>query len=522
MKLLPGSLIILSLIIFLIIVITPLLHIFGTSFIQAEDLFEILSLDERQLILLKNSLTIGLGVAIVSLLLGLPSAFLISRTDLPLRQFFLLAMILPIFMPPFITAVSWIKLLGPEGLNLPFNIYGPGGAIFILSFSYFPFVMLLTLSGLNAMDSKLEEAAALRYPKRKVFRAVTFPLVSPYIFSGAIFTFIFSISNYGVPDLLRVPTYPVEIFVQFSAFYNTPGAVLLAFPLVLALLLLILFQRHWMNKKSYVTISAQKGVPYIAGLAQYKALAVLFCLSIIFLAVVIPLVVLLMNAGSFLTYKVAFQTAYKQIFNSLFLALISATFICVLCFPISYLILRSKKSVSLITDILSVIPFAIPPAIFGIALIQLWNRPATGFIYKTLLVIIFGYTARFSAFAVRALSSNIGQINPNLEESAHLAVRSWPKKLFRVLMPLSKQGLLYGWVICFALSIGELETTLLVTPAGEATLPIRIYTLMHYGMNKLVFGLCVIQILLIFIPISLLMIYQRVHVKTRKARAASF
>ncbi len=148
-----------------------------------------------------------------------------------------------------------------------------------------------------------------------------------------------------------------------------------------------------------------------------------------------------------------------------------------------------------------------PPTILGIGLIKLWNRPETNFIYKTFLVIIFGNIARFSAFAVRIVSSNISSIHRNLEEAAALVGRNSIKKTCKILYPLTKKGLAYGWIICFALSIGELETTLLVTPAGEATLPIRIYTLMHYGVNKLMFSLCVILIAIIFVPVVIMFLF---------------
>ncbi len=174
------------------------------------------------------------------------------------------------------------------------------------------------------------------------------------------------------------------------------------------------------------------------------------------------------------------------------------------------MIQRASKKTAVFIDVISVIPFAVPASIFGIALIKFWNHSATAVIYQTSIIVIIGYIARFSAFGVRTMESNIAQIHKNLEEYADLICGSWVKKFQKIIIPLSWPGILAAWGICFSLSMGELGTTLLVTPAGEATLPIRIYTLMHYGAHKLVCSLCVILIVIIFLPLLGLLIANRI------------
>ena len=91
------------------------------------------------------------------------------------------------------------------------TIYGLGGAVFVLTLSYFPFATLLTIAGLESLDRRLEEAGSLSHRTSGVLKKITLPLISPHIWSAGIFVFIFSISNYSVPDLLRVNAYPIEI-----------------------------------------------------------------------------------------------------------------------------------------------------------------------------------------------------------------------------------------------------------------------------------------------------------------------
>ena len=188
--------------------------------------------DMRQLTLFFKTLLLASGATVFSLLIGVPLAFLLARTDVYGRNIWQWLYLLPLCIPPYLHAVTWICLLNEKGpintfmmkwfhLKAPLiNIYGISGSMAVLTLSYFPFIVLLTLSGFRTMDQRLEDAARLNHRPFRTMQKVTLPLISPYIFSGAVFVFIFALFNYGVPALLRVHTYPVEIFARFSAFYN--------------------------------------------------------------------------------------------------------------------------------------------------------------------------------------------------------------------------------------------------------------------------------------------------------------
>lgn len=514
MSLFPKYIFWLSFSLFAVIALAPLGQMFADA-LAAYPFWKAILLDGRQMMLLCNSLVIAGFTVLGAFFLGVPLAFLIAKTDMLFKRFFSIVFLLPMFFPSYITTIGWTKLLSKTSLAASF--YSTAGVVFILSISYFPFMMLLVLSGLYSLNSGLEEAGLLLYPARKIFKDITLPLLFPYVFSGAIFVFIFSISNYGVPDQLRVVTYPVEIFTQFSAFYDAKKATLLSLPIVIITLFLILLQQRFMGSKSYVTFNIHRRQRFIVKLGRKKIIILFFCVLVFIVSVVIPLVVLLSGAGPLSTYAAVFKTSHQQIVNSFILACISATIILVVGFPLAYMFQRANRAFSQCIDIVSLIPFAVPATILGIGLITLWNKPATNFIYKTCLVVIFAHTARFIAFGIRIMSADIGLISKNMEEQAALVCKNWPKRFAKIFLPLNKRGFFYAWIACFALSIGELEATLLVTPAGEATLPIRIYTLLHYGMHKLVFGLCVILIGLVFIPLILAAVFQFISRNTNRS-----
>lgn len=463
-------------------------------------------LNKRQCGLLFNSLIVAGGTTVLTLVLGVPLAFFISRTAVYFRKVWQYLYLAPLLIPPYISAISWIDLLDS------FNIHGLLLSIWILGLSYFPFLTLLTISGLKSVDRRLEEAAQLSRNKFYVLKRITLPLVFPYIISGAIFVFIFSIGNYEIPALLEVNTYPVEIFTQFSAFYNPQAATVISFPLILITLVLILLQRHVFRGKSYVTIGSASRKPTLLNLGKCRIFALIFSSFIIFISVVLPIYVLLQRSGGLQTYKVALKTSYRELFLSVSLAAVGATLIMIISFFIAYFIERAKGKKQTAMDVVSLIPFAIPATVLGIGLIRVWNHSFFQFIYGSSAIVLFAYVARFSPFSIRAISSNIKQINPNLEESASICGISWWKSFFRILVPLSKNGLLAGWLIAFVLSLGELGTTLLIIPPGKATLPIKIYNIMHYGASKLVAALSVILIavsLLIILIVSVIFSLKR-------------
>lgn len=510
-----------ALAIFAVVALLPVLWIIVDSLILDGGLslksYGGLLSENRQINLFKNSLILALGTVSLSLFFGVPLAFLIARTDLYLKRYLKYLYLVPLIIPPYINATAWIFLLGTKGhLNLIieklllidgpfFTIYGMKGAILVLGLSYFPIITILTVSGLSSMDRGLEEAGMLNSTRLRVLRKITLPLIMPNILAGTIFVLIFSISDYGVPALLRLNVYPVEIFAQFSAFYNSKGAVALSLPIILVTFFLIWLQRQYMKDRTYITLGTSTRIPRPFNLGYWRIPASAFAAFIILLSVVIPISILIIESGSFMAYKVAFKTAHKQILTSLILALTAATLATILSFFISYILEKTKWQGKGLIDLLSFVPFAVPAAILGIGLIKVWNRPAADLIYGSSVIVIFVYIARFSPFTIRSISANFKQINTNLEEAAIISHASWTKRTVKILMPLARPGLLAGWIITFIFCMGELGATLLVVPPGKATLSIRIYTLMHYGAGNLVACLSLILIAITLIPITFLM-----------------
>lgn len=469
--------------------------------------------DERHLTLAKNSLELAVGTTCLSLIIGVPMAFFISRTNLWGSKYFGILYLIPILIPPYIHAIVWSHLNSIIKQFFFGDIHSLWGAVVVLTLAYFPFITLMAQSGLKSIDRNLEETSLLHHEQFHTIRRITLPLITPHIFAGAIFVFIFSIIDFGVPDILRFNVYPVEIFIQFSAFYDEGAATLLSLPLIGITLFLIVLQRWHMKNRSYINISGGGSKALEFHLGKMNIFACIFCLFIIFLSVMIPLAVLFSIAGPLSSYARVLNTSIGQISYSFILASAGAFAALFLGFFLAYIIERSKAKLKNLLIFAIFIPLAIPAVTLGIGLIKIWNRPIAEFVYGSSLIIILGYIARFIPFSVITISSGLKQVNQRLEEAAFLITPNQTKVILRIVVPMLRYSLIVGFFIVFILSFGELGTTLLVIPPGRETIPIKIYNLMHYGADQMVAALCLILIIVIFTFSGLFLI---IHKKLTK------
>lgn len=493
---------ILTLFLFIVVAIVPLLCILSSDFsLELIPTF----LDERLLFIFLRTILLGVSTVAMSLLIGVPLAFLLEYTVLPFRSFLEKVYILPLLIPPYISAIAWLEFLGKKGditnLNLPLDIYNLPSAIVILSLSFFPIVTLLTSFALKNIDSRLEDAARLLYPQKEVIRRITLPLIMPHIIISSVFVFVFSISELGVPALLMVNVFTPEIFAQFSAFFDTSKAVTLSLPLIILIFIIILLNRSFLGGKSFITISSFSKRKKSIELSRTQSLVALsFASLILVLSVGIPISVLLIESR--LQFSIALSEAYTPLLNTIKMASMGATLMVAIGFFLAYFY-RSRF------DPIILFPIAIPSMMAGIGLIKFFNIEFLSFIYNSFLIVIVGYATRFLPFVTKTLHPFFEQIHPSIEESALLSGASFWRILHRILFPLMKPGIISAWIVGFILSVHELSTTILVSPAGLQTLPIRIYSLMHYGAPEMVSSLSLILIAVIIAPVILFLLIKK-------------
>ncbi len=489
----------LSLVAFFVVLHLPIFTAYAPLLAQPRHIAEpflTLFQDPPQRAALLNSLLLATGAAGLSLLIGVPIALCLTRLHLPFKRILAPAALIPLAIPPFLTAVVWIELLGQAGLLNRFiphlssliPIYNRPGVIWVLSLCYFPCIVWVTAGALRNVDAALEDDARTCASEWTVLRRVTLPLVAPSVLLGALFVFLLSLAEFGVPSLLLInrtaltnQTYQVNIYSDFSLRYDAAEAARNSLPLLVCLL--IPFGLMWASwrGKSWQNADGLRIADCGLRISKGRWLLVGFCVLAVLAADVVPLVSLFVHSLPFKHYATVWRSHTTEIVNTALLPMAAAVCAVALAFAGAIVVERVVPRWQNVLTLLVLLPVAVPPVLVGVALIALYNRPAFGVIYGTKAMVVLGYLARFLPFAFVVVRGAVQSLDASWEEAAQVEGATWWQSLWHVTRPLAAPGLRAAGLLVFVLSAGELSVTLLVNPPGGQTIPFTIDNFMHYG-----------------------------------------
>lgn len=453
-----------------------------------------------------HSLTLATLTAACVTLLGVPLGLLLGKTDLPLRRSLAVLLSIPLLLPPYIIAVCWFNLLASDGLlarvfpagtaePLSDALFGLAGCLWVLVSAFLPVVMILTMVYLHAVSPRLEEAGRLvtRWPA--ILRYVTLPLMLPGILFGAILAFLLALGEVGVPMFLRYPVFPVETLTQFSAFYDFGAAAAAATPLLAVTLLVLALERRYLREQTYrLRPTTPRRQMLLVPLGRWRVPALLGAGLLATAIVVFPLVALVVSSLSPSAYREAWSKASDSLGRSLGFAGVGAALLTLIGFFCGYLIHHRALRLWRAVDTLTLLLFTLPGTVIGVGLIALWNRPGTAFVYASAAMVILAYLAQYIALTSRITLATLVNIPRSLEEAAQMTGAPWLARIWHVVVPAARPGIIAAWLIGFIFCLRDLGASMLVYPAGQDTLPVRIFTLMANGAPSLVSALCVILV----------------------------
>jgi len=518
----PLALYIISLIIFLVVAILPvgfMLAQFVVRLAVHPSSVTTVLIDSRQLILLGRSLTIAVSATAVAFGLGLPVAIILSAKDLPCRRLFYFLVLVPILIPSYVMAGAWIHLLSPSGFinSILACLFGPSakltvfsvfGCTWCLGMSFFPIIAFIVAAGLSELDSSLNDIARLSTGRWGVFWHSSFPQMRPHLAASICLVMIFVLAQYGVPSLLGLNTYPVEIFAQFSAFYDDTGAVAAAIPLIILVIFLVLLQRWIMRNHTYFRITPASETTNPIRLGKFRCGAICLLIFLFIITTVLPFLSVLAGAQSFAKIVSTLHSSCEGILNTSILALSAAVISTVIAFPIGCHLVHNRSSFTRMLDIICWLPIAIPGTIMGLGIIKLTSsflalqrNDSFG------LLLLLAYMGMFSAFSIRIFEAAHRRADPNITEAAVMDCPRWYQKFFYVDIPLHARAIAASIIMVFVLVIGELNATVLLIPPGKATLAVSVDNLLHYGANATASALCLIEAGLVILAAVLGLIF---------------
>jgi iron(III) transport system permease protein len=492
---------------FVVCCVLPLAYLLLTTLVASGEYG--IALDSRRRGLLYNTAILGGGTATLATVIGAPLGIVLARV--PLRRKALVRVLAgtPVLLPPYVVALAWVNVgssRGPLGQIVGADMasewtYSLPAAILILSFVLYPLSMLSTEVALRRVDGRLEEAAMTVAAPGRVMWRITLPLVAPAILAAALIVFVLAVSEFGVPGLLRVRVYTTEVFTAFAALYDFGRAIALTVPL-LGLCVAVAAASAWLLRDRLVTARRSVGVSPVV-LDSWRRPAAVAVPLVVAAAVVLPLLTLIAQALGARSLATATFGSLEAVVNSLLLAAAGATIVVALAVSLGYEQARARRGFRIAAQVTLVVLFAIPSTIVGVGLIGLWNRSGPlGVLYGTDAMFVLAYLARFVPVATLIMAAATQTVSVSQEEAAAVSGIGWFRTMRGVVLPQVKVGVAAAWVVAFVLAFGELGASILVAPPGEATLPIRIYTIVANTPPSHVAVLALLQSLVIFIPVA--------------------
>jgi iron(III) transport system permease protein len=436
-----------------------------------------------------NTVLLAAGVVAAAVGVGVPLAWLVTRTDLPARRVWAAAGAVPLVIPSYVAAFCLLGFFGERGLlgdalgveRLP-DVRGYWGALVALTLATYPYVFLLAQAALTDLDPSLEEAArGLGRSTRQVFLSVTAPALRPGVGVGALLVALYTLSDFGVVSLMNYDTLTRAIYIQYKSLFDRAPAAVLALVLVsLTAVALVLEYRTRQRGRLYrAGPGAQRPQPVVR-LGRWKVPALAFCSAVVGLFLALPAGVLGYWLARGIANRRELEIPWSQALHSLGASGLAAVAAVLAALLIAVLALRYPARTSRLLERLCYAGNALPGLVIALSLVFFAARFASP-VYQTLALLVFAYVVRFFPQGLSGVESALERVSPRYEEAARGLGRGPLRTLALVTVPLARSGVLAGAALVFLSAMKELPATLLLRPIGFETLATEIWKLTQVG-----------------------------------------
>ena len=484
----------------------PVLALIFSALSADGDLFRHL-VDTVLLDYLRNTSGLVLGVVLLSLLFGVPTAWLVAMCQVPGRRALQWALMLPMAMPSYIVAYVYTDLLDYSGplqavLRSLFDWQSPadywfpairslGGAAWVLALVLFPYVYLL------ARASFLEQSVSLIHSSRLLgctpwqsFRRLSLPLARPAIMVGASLVAMETLADFATVHFFAINTLTTAIYDTWLGYGSLATAARLSCLMLLAVVLLIALERRSRQRQQVFQKSMGHEQPLRYPLkGASRLLAGLWCWGLVLAGFALPFVILLDYGVRY--FALSWTPEFVRFAgNSLLISALTALLAMAIALLLGFFRRLDGGTRSLLPLRIAATGYAMPGTVlaigvlvpltaldFGLNDLAEWlGMQGPGLLLTgTLTAIVFGYLVRFVAIAIGSVESSMGKISPSLDMAARSLGQGTGGMLRRVHLPLVRRGLFAGAMLVFIESMKELPAALLLRPFNFETLATHVY-----------------------------------------------
>jgi iron(III) transport system permease protein len=507
-----------------------------------------------------NTLLVGFGTVGIIAVIGTLIAWIVSRTDIPLKGLITVLATLPYVLPSWALALPWIEIFQNTGLNMapgyleyltgvktpPWLVIGPVPTIIVLGLHYFPFGFLLVAAALRNVNSELEETAELLGASRlTILRTITLPIVTPALLSALILGFSMGIGSYGAPTLLGLPArfnvLSVQIFSLMEMNLHSQAYILAIMLIVLCSIVIYVNNRVIGLRKGFETIGGKgvrkRFIPLRKLRIPVSALVIVF-LSI---SVVVPLAILiwssfLLNEGDYSIANLSLQywtglvdpkdpryiigepgvfrnpKFFLAVKNTFLISGVGAAILGVLGMLVGYVVVMGRgKRISILLEWITFSPLLIPSIAFGAIYISLFgvSRGPIPALYGTYAIMILVVIGKKITYAARCGISAMHQPSKELEEAGVVLGAGWLKRFKQIIWPLTKTGFSSGFLLIFITTTRELSLFIMLVSGKTQMMTTLIFEMAELGVRQLAFAYMTVLITITFIVIGIYRLYER-------------
>jgi iron(III) transport system permease protein len=480
---LPLSLVIPSLLTALLVAL-PLAYILIRALGGGLDHFLGILLTSGTAALIYKTMALIAGVVILSLAIAIPYAWLVVRTDLPMRRLWATLGALPLVFPSYVAAFSLVGVFGPRGFaqgwlarfgveRLPELAYGYTGALLTLGLFTYPYLFLLLIASLRSSDPALEETSrSLGTGRWATFFRVVLPQLRPALYGGTLLVILYTLSDFGAVSIVRYDTFTLSIYNAYRGLFDRTVAASLAVVLMAITFGFLLLEGRLVSR---VRSNEQRSFsrPRQVALGRWRTPALFFTGTLALVTLVLPIATMLYwFAQAPVTGP---GPVLSPIVNSVGASGVAAIAAVLMAIPISVLAVRHPGRLSRLIERLAYGGYALPGLVIALALVFFVTRFAFP-LYQTFTLLAIAYVIRFLPEALAAARGAVHAIPRSLEEAARGLGLSRSRVLLRVTVPLMRGGLFAGGGLVFLTAMKELPATLILRPTGFDTLATRIWS----------------------------------------------
>lgn len=473
---------------------------------------------------LQNTAIYAFGALFLSFFLAISLAWLVERTDIPLRNTIYTLVIASLGIPAVIAGISWGLLgntrigvlnvffrwtFGMEGREGPFDVFSFFGMIVVQALTMVPVTFLLITGAFRAMDASLEEAALVSGAGfRQTISKISLPVLAPALFSALVYQLVTVVESLDIPLVIGlrsgISVLSTRVFLEVVPIGGIPNyGVASTFSILMLLVALgplLYYNRLIARADRFGTVTGKSYSKKRYELGKAKPIALFGVFIYIMMALILPVLILIwtslipyyevpsLDALDRVSLDAYWNLKDSKFFleamkNTLFVGTTVAMAVMFVGVVVAWVVVRSPSKWARALDVLAYVPHAMPGVIIGTSILLIYlvlPVPIVG----TIWIIIVALSTQYTSLSTRLMNGAITQIQVQLEEAAEVSGASQRQIFRKVLLPLIMPPFINGALLVFLLSIRNLTLALILSSPKAVLLSVLIFQRWDAGQTE--------------------------------------